>query len=205
MPLYEIATLTIAVGTLAKALPRIQAYMAQGPAQGTLRACWHCDLGPLNEIMVVRDFADDGVRLAERDRLATAGNAFGIGEFTTAMRAETFRLFPWLPPIAAGSPGPYYEVREYTVRSAGMIDRLRQWEEALPQRLQRSPLVAAMYAVEGIMPRYVHIWPYASLDARAEIRARAIADGIWPPKGGIDSLLTMRNGIYVPAPFSPLR
>lgn len=133
------------------------------------------------------------------------GNAFGIGEHTNGMSSATFTMFPFLPPLAAGSPGPFFEVRTYTLRPSGLAPIMAAWEGALPKRIARSPLAGAMYAIDGDTPRYMHIWPYASLDARFSIRATAVADGVWPPKGGPDHILTMRNSIYTAAPYSPLR
>ena len=62
-----------------------------------------------------------------------------------------------------------------------------------------------MYALDGTVPRFLNIWPYKSVDERSRIRAEAVKDGIWPPKGGPAHLTTMESTIYVPAPFSPLR
>ncbi len=62
-----------------------------------------------------------------------------------------------------------------------------------------------MYSVTGLTPRFMHIWPYKSLDERHRIRAKAVETGIWPPPGGPDRLVTMQNDIYLAAPFSPIR
>jgi hypothetical protein len=202
---YEVARLTVPVAAAGQALPSIETYMASGGPRGTLRACWHSDIGALNEIMVIREFASDADCLSERERLVREGNAFGIGELTLHMALDTYTLFPFLPPIGPGADGPYYEVRSYTLRPSGLQKVMDGWQAALPKRLERSPLAAAMYALEGATPAFMHIWPYRSLDARFAIRAAAVADGVWPPKGGPDHILTMRNAIYVPAPFSPLK
>jgi len=57
----------------------------------------------------------------------------------------------------------------------------------------------------GPLNKFVHIWPYESLNHRAEIRAEAAAKGIWPPKGGGDELLRQDNKILFAAPFSPIQ
>jgi hypothetical protein len=75
----------------------------------------------------------------------------------------------------------------------------------VPERTTRSPLIGAMYALDGTVPRFLNIWPYKSVDERSRIRAEAVKDGIWPPKGGPAHLTTMESTIYMPAPFSPLR
>ena len=201
---YDVITIALPVGNVPKALPGIERYCSN-TAHGMLRACWTSDIGALNEILIIRDFASDSEHIEERERMVRDGNAFGIGEHINAMSVATFTLFPFLPPIGEGSSGPFYEVRTYTLRPSGLAPTMAGWEAALPTRLERSPLTAAMYAIEGDTPRFMHIWPYASLDARFKIRATAVADGVWPPKGGPDNFVTMRNAIYIAASFSPLK
>ena len=46
----------------------------------------------------------------------------------------------------------------------------------------------------------VHIWPYEDLEQRADVRARAIADGGWPPDNN-ELILDARSEIYLAAPF----
>ncbi|MFS8608736.1 MAG: NIPSNAP family protein [Gammaproteobacteria bacterium] len=62
-----------------------------------------------------------------------------------------------------------------------------------------------MYSLDG-PTRFTQIWPYESANARAEIRAKTVADGVWPPKGGPDWLTAnMTSTLAVPLPFSPLQ
>lgn len=201
---YDVVTFTVPVGNVPKALPGIERYCSNA-IHGTLRACLTSEIGALNEIMIIRDFGSDGERIEERERMLRDGNAFGIGEFINGMTASTFTLFPFVPPMVAGVQGPFFELRSYTMRPSGLTPTMAAWEAALPKRILRSPLTAAMYAIEGELPRFMHIWPYPSLDERLRIRSAAVADGVWPPKGGPDHLLTMRNAICIAAPFSPLK
>ena len=67
------------------------------------------------------------------------------------------------------------------------------------------PLALAGHAEHGEVNSYLHIWPYESLNHRAEIREKARAAGAWPPPGGGDMLLTQANKIMLPASFSPLQ
>ncbi len=79
------------------------------------------------------------------------------------------------------------------------------WDNAVPEHVKRSPLIGAMYALDGTVPPFLNIWPYKSVDECSRIRAEAVKDGIWLPKGGLAHLTTMESTIYVPAPFTPLR
>ncbi|MBA3506249.1 MAG: NIPSNAP family protein [Betaproteobacteria bacterium] len=200
---YEVATITIPVGATSRLLPKIGDYLAAG-ANGKLCACWYSDIGALNQIMVIREFASDAELIAERGRMALAGNPFGIGEFVVDLAVDSFTPFPFLPPLAPGDAGPFYEVRAYTLRPSALAPMLEAWRAAIPARIKFSPLAIAMYAVEGA-PRFMHAWPYQSLNERQRIRTAAVAAGVWPPKGGQDHLLTMRSSIFLAAPFSPLK
>ena len=42
------------------------------------------------------------------------------------------------------------------------------------------------------------------LEERRRLRAKAIADGVWPPPGGPEQFTVQRTEIFLPAPFSPL-
>jgi len=50
----------------------------------------------------------------------------------------------------------------------------------------------------------LHIWPYASLEQRLDVRSRAVADGVWPPENSGPQLQKMNSTVYLPASFSPL-
>ena len=65
--------------------------------------------------------------------------------------------------------------------------------------------VVAMVALDGPL-RFTNIWAYESLNARSQIRAEAVAQGIWPPKGGPAHLTTqMVSTIGLPTAVSPLK
>jgi hypothetical protein len=62
-----------------------------------------------------------------------------------------------------------------------------------------------MVALDGPL-RFTNIWPYPSLDARSQARSQAVAQGIWPPKGGPAHLSTdMVSTIALPTAVSPLK
>lgn len=202
---YQVATLTVPIGATPKALPLIRADLASRSAQGRLLACWTSDIGPLNQIMVLRGFAGDAELAAERERVLLGGNPFGIAELIDEMRLDTYAPFPFLPPIEPGADGPFYEVRVYGIKPAGLAPTIEAWRHAVEPRSRISPLVTAMYALDGVTPRFMNIWAYKSLDQRQQARGDAVAQGIWPPKGGPAHLTTLHSSFFLPADFSPLR
>lgn len=79
------------------------------------------------------------------------------------------------------------------------------WRKAVRRRTggEYSSVYGAFYATSGRVPRYLHIWPYGSLEQRLDVRTRAVADGAWPPENSAPQLLDMHSTIYVPADFPP--
>lgn len=205
MQRYELATLTTAIGAAGKAAPAIEAWCREGDARGRLLGCWASEIGALNQMLVLRGFDTEADLQAERARTLSSASPFGCAEWLAGLTLDSYAPFPDLPPVEPGAYGPVYEVRTYVLKQGGLEPTLAAWKAALPARLELSRLVIAMYALDGA-PRFTHIWPYASLNDRAAIRADSVARGIWPPKGGPDWLTPdMRSTICLPTAVSPLR
>lgn len=203
--LYEIATLRIGLGTMPAVAAGIEAAAKAEGAHGTLIGCWSSEIGPLNEVYVLRGFADEAALEAERAGRRRDTNPFGCAEALVGLTFDGYAPFPFLPPVATGRHGGVYEIRTYRLKPGGVQPTIAAWEAAVPARVRLSPLVIAMYALDG-PARFTHIWPFASLDDRAAIRAESVRQGIWPPKGG-PAWLTgeMRSTVALPMAISPLR
>ncbi|CAN7172392.1 NIPSNAP family protein [Bosea sp. LjRoot9] len=201
---YEIATLTVKLGKAASVVAGIDAYVKAPEAKGTLLGCWTSEIGTLNEIFVLRGFADDAELQAERRRALDTTNPFGAGDDIARLQFDSYAPFPFLPPVKPAKLGKVYEIRTYKLKPGGVPATVAAWEAAVPERVKLSPLVVAMHALDG-PPRFTHIWPFASLDARASVRADSVAKGIWPPKGGPEWLTgEMHSTIALPTTISPL-
>jgi hypothetical protein len=153
---------------------------------------------------VLRGFDDHALLLGERERILRTTDPFGAGDTIASLNFDSYAPFPFLPPVKPGKYGAVYEIRTYKLKHGGVPHTIAAWEAAVPARCELSPLSIAMYALDG-PPRFTHIWPFASLDARAAVRADSVAKGIWPPKGGPDWLTgEMRSIIGLPTAISPL-
>jgi hypothetical protein len=207
MRFFEMITFTVRVRTVAQALARIEKALAAPEVGGTLMGCWASEIGQLNQIALLRGYTDENQRQTERERFLLGGEAFGINEFITDLRIENYSLFPFLKPLSAGKHGPFYEMRVYDLVSAGLQPTLDGWAKAIEPRTaeQYSAVYAAFYATDGALPRYLHIWPWATLEQRLQVRTQAVADGVWPPENSGPQLRDMRSTIYLPAEFSPLQ
>jgi hypothetical protein len=202
---YELATLTIKIGSVPAVTAGIDAYTKDAAAKGQLLGCWMSDIGALNKVFVLRAFDDMATLAHERSRALNSANPFNCGDVLTAMDLVSYAPFPWMPPVAPGAFGPFYEIRTYKLKHGGLPATMALWEQAVPARIKLSPLLVAMTTLDG-PPRFTHIWPYPSLDTRATIRASAVAQGIWPPKGGPDWLTgDMTSTVTVPLANSPLK
>ena len=201
--IYDVVTLTVNVGATGDALAKIREAAPAGGA--TLLGVWFSDIGTLGKIMILRSFESADAQVAARKQMLLEGNPFGTAGLITDVTTDSYAPFPFLPPIATGEFGAVYEMRVYGIKLAGLQPTIDAWEKAIPERIKASPLVGAMYALDGASPRFLNIWPYASLNDRSRIRGETVKQGIWPPKGGPANLTTMESTIYMPAPFSPLR
>jgi hypothetical protein len=200
--LYDVTTITVRPNTQQKALAVLKDQLAN--ARG-LVACWFTDIGALNRIMIIRAVDDLAANLSEHRALLVSRNPFGIGDLIDEMTMDIYSAFDCVAPVAPGDMGPFYEVRTYMFRPDGVAPTEQLWREWLPKRAKVSPILTAMMSATGQVARFMHIWPYKSLDERARLRAKAVANKVWPPPGGPEQFVSMQNDIYMPAPFSPLR
>lgn len=205
MTYYELATLTVTLGGANKAAPGIKAFATDGNAKGRMVGVFASEIGRLNEVYVLREFESENDLLAERERTRRAANPFGAGDVLVGLTLDSYRKFDFLPPVDVDIVGPFYEIRTYEIKRDGLEQTLSAWKAAVPVRTSRSPLVVAMYGIDG-HNRFVNIWSYGSLNERQGVRSQAVADGIWPPKNGPAALTqNMTSTIALPLAVSPLQ
>ena len=206
---YELATMTLPFGTAGNAATQVQAFSSAADAKGELLGCWFTDIGVLNQMVVLRGFASLADLQAERDRTQKSSSPFGCGDIYQSLEQHSYQGFPWMKPVRpsteSGINGPVYEIRTYGIKPGGVQATIDLWEQYVPPREKLSPCVVAMVALDGPL-RFTNIWAYPTLDARSKARADAVAQGIWPPKGGPAHLTTaMVSTIALPSAVSPLK
>ena len=199
---YDVTLATIRPGTHPQALAAIEKTLTDDLG---LLACWYCDIGAHNRILIIRKSADAAKVIENRFAALSARNPLGIGEFITDLSLDTYASFDFMPPLRPGAHGPCYEVRSYVLKPDGLAPTIELWRKSVPGRVSVSPVLAAMVAVTGAAIRFMHIWPYKSYDERARLREKAVADSVWPPPGGPSHLVSQQADIYLPAAFSPMR
>ena len=201
---YDVTIITVRPGTERNALARLKQTLPSLVGDELL-ACWYSDLGALSRILLLRAASNIARIHADREKIVRTENPFGVGEYIAGMSMDTYVSFPFMQPLTAGQFGPVFEVRSYVFKPDGVPPTIELWRKWVPGRAKLSPLLAAMHSITGTVRRFMHIWPYAGLDERARLRAKAVADKVWPPPGGPDHFIAMQSDIYLPADFSPIR
>lgn len=205
MNYYEIITLKTIIFGAGKAADGIQSFLNAPDAKGTLCGAWFADVGNLNEVYLLRSFDSMDDLVAERNRIRLSENPFNCVDLLVNIEMDSYIPLDFMPPVKAGEFGPLYEIRTYHTRLNGLAPTIEKWREAVPPRTEMSELTIAMYSLDG-GPRFTQIWPYKDANQRAEIRAKSVAEGVWPPKGGPDFLTPdMTSTLAYPMAFSPLK
>jgi hypothetical protein len=207
----ELVTLTLRAGILrnparlAQATGSITGFVEASPPGGNLLGCWVSEFGPQNRVLLLRTFDSLEAMQAERLRVLDSADPFVPAEMLAGIAFESFRQFPFLPPITPGSPGPYFEFRTYVLKIGGLAPTIAAWEKGVPPRVKLSPLVTAMHSLDG-EPRFIHVWAYRTLAERERIREEAFATGAWPSPGA-PAFLTenLRTELWMPTVISKLR
>jgi NIPSNAP len=213
--IYEVRTYDIKPQTL----PEVEARFAEGyevrKKFSPLAAFWHTEIGPLNQIIHVWPYKD----LEERTRIrATAAKESGgkwppkTTEFLVNQRTDIFNQFDFSPELKPGNQGPFFEMRIYTYVPGQLPNLTKAWAHALPYRLKFGPVTALWYSELGGLNKFIHIWPYKTLDERWAMRNKIRETGDWPPsaaakKAGLPvyQLAMQENKIVMPSAFSPLQ
>ncbi|GAA2437254.1 NIPSNAP family protein [Actinomadura vinacea] len=203
--LYELATLSLRLRAVPKALPGIEAYTGESGTAGRLLGCWETEIGEIvTRLLVLRGFDSAAELAGERRRVLFGSDPFGIGEYLTGMKLETYEPFPFLSDVTPGEYGGVYEFRTYELAIGGLAPTMAGWEQAVPERTSMYPLTVAMYGLDGV-PRITHIWPFPDLNARAAIRKESYDRGIWPPPNGPENIKRATSTIAIPTAISSLR
>lgn len=204
--IYEIRTYMLKVGTVGKVLDLFAEGIERRQEFSTLAGFFYTDIGPLNQIIHI--WAYESLDERARVRVESSKTDYWppkITEHLFDMKSEVFKPFPFIPAFEPGNHGPCYELRYYDMAPRSIPDSMEAWKTAAPERAKRSPIVAALHSDLGTLNKMVHIWGYKDLDERREIRLKAEADGVWPPKGAGGRAQMQMTKIMYPAPFSPLQ
>ena len=165
---------------------------------------FHTEFGPLNEVIHIWPYESFEARDRARSESATdPGWPPEVAHLILNQRVEIVTPFPFVPEWHPGSDGPIYELRQYVFQPGKLPEVMENWKASLPERLKASkPALIGSVEFGPSANSFIHIWPYASLEQRNEVRAQASATGKWPPAGG-ENYLSQSNKLMLPAAYSP--
>ena len=172
-----------------------------------LAAFWHTEVGPLNQVIHVWPYDSFEQRVHIRAEAISKGIwPPNTQEFIVSQTSEVYLPAPFSPPLEPRTLGGIYEIRMYSFAAGAIPGVIARWGEKIGERVKLSPLVGAWYSEIGPLNKWMHIWAYQDANHRAQVRAEAVAKGIWPPgSAAAGVLLKQENLLAVPASFSPLR
>ena len=203
--IYELRTYTLKVRALDTVIKLFAERLEHRLKYSPLAGFWYTDIGPLNQIIHLWPYKDLDERAAVRAAFSKDPNwPPPIMEHIVKMESDLITPFPFMSEIQPGKPGPVYELRSY-ILYPGTIPKLRDaWAEKWAGRIKVTPNVLCGTTEFGELNKLIHIWPYNSLEHRAQVRKQVVEQKVWPPDTG-QYLQTMQNKIMLPAAFSPLQ
>ena len=202
--IYSVCKIEVPPAKHNAALAGVKKAIDEGRVAGTLTGCWYCEIGRLNRVLAIFAYRSADALAADRDAILRSGDPLGVTDVARDVTFEAFATFPGVDFMTPGPAGPVYEIREYRLKRSGLAATFAAWDKVLDARRKVSPLATVMYALDGVVPRFMHIWPFATLNDRMRLRAEAVTQGIWPPPGGLEHIEAMQSEIFLPAAFSPL-
>jgi len=203
--IYEVRTYMLKPGTVVECEKRFAEALPHREKYSPLGAFWHTELGPLNQIIHVWPYESLQQRLEIRTQAAKDPNwPPKILDLVEHMDSEIFLPAPFMEPLGKKQLGGIYEMRSYMYQPGSLPEVLARWAEAIPQRVQLSPLAACWYSDIGTLNKFVHIWAYKDFEERGRIRAESTKLSTWPPKTR-EFLVSQTTKILFPALFSPMQ
>ena len=211
--IHELRTYAVQPGKLAEYVEKSGsiARPIRGDRCGKLVGYWSTELGPLNQVVHMWEYADLAARTAARAGLAT--DERWVKEYLPVSGPllqwqENMILVPvdWYP-IRSTSGMGIHELRIYRLQPGKTAAYMAVAREAIPVRERYSAPLGFWTTEIGPLNTVVHIWPYRDLGHRTEARAAAWADPAWQAAVGKLSALsqTQESKLLIPTAFSPLR
>ncbi|HZA22731.1 MAG TPA: NIPSNAP family protein [Dehalococcoidia bacterium] len=206
--IYEMRTYTLKPGKVAEFEERFAQRLPYREKHSPLGAFWHTEFGPLNQVIHVWPFENLQHRQEVRDAMAKDPDLQRMRgtDLIANQESEICIPAPFMRPLGGDQElGNYYEMRSYTFLPGAIPGLIESWAKAIPQREEYSPLAAGMFTELGGLNKWIHIWPYQSLEDRNRIRAETRQSGAWPPGGSYrESMIRQENKMLIPAAFSPM-
>jgi hypothetical protein len=211
--IHELRRYTIKPGKLADYIQKSGTVgrPIRGDRYGRLLGYWSTELGPLNQVVHLWEFADLAARTAARAGLAKderwAKEYLPVSQaLLEAQENLILAPFDWAPFRPTSGMG-LHELRVYRLHPGKVGAYGEVMREALPIREKHSAPVGYWFVEIGPLNTVVHLWAYRDLAHRTEVRKALAADTAWQAAAGrLPPLLQAQEAtILVPTSFSPCR
>src|SRR5262245_22815521 len=130
---YDVTIVTVRPGVEQKALAHLKETLPSVAGDGLL-ACWYCDIGAPNRILLLRAEAEIMRMHDDREKRLRSREPLGVGVYVAATSIDPYGSCPFMPPMAAGQYGPVFEVRTYVFRRGGVPATHELWRKGVPGR-----------------------------------------------------------------------
>jgi hypothetical protein len=183
----------------------------RGDRFGKLVGYWTTELGPLNQVVHIWEYADLAARAEARAGLARDERwvkEYLPGSTPLLVSQENMILVPadWYPLRPTAGMGTY-ELRTYRLYPGKVAEWMGHFRAGLSAREKYSAPVGVWATEIGPLNTVAHLWAYRDPNHRAEVRKAASADPAWKEAvGKLGPLMQqMESRLLVPTDFSPLR
>jgi len=183
----------------------------RGDRFGKLLGYWSTELGPLNQVVHLWEFADLAARTAARAGLAKDERwvkeylpvSTPLLESQENMILSPFDWAPYRPTTGMG----IHELRVYRLHPGKAAAYSETMREVLPIREKHSAPVGYWLVEIGALNTIVHLWGYRDLAHRAEVRGALRDDAAWQAAAGrlMPFLQGQEATILVATEYSPCR
>lgn len=173
---------------------------------------WTTEIGELNQAVHLWEYEDFAHRT--RVRAALAADQEWQQKFLSRIRPCLLHqasavLIPsdaW--PFTPGSGHGIYELRYYRLLPGTVGEWLAKFRTGLEARATYGNAPVGVWTAElGGLNMVYHLWGYADLQARADLRKKCANDPVWAEvvRTANPLMLEMNTKILVPTDFSPMR
>lgn len=193
------------VGAVPQALGRFAERLPGRTKVSPIAGFFQSEVGMLNQIHMLWPYAD----LAERERcraIKVENYPPPMGDIGVELEVRIWNAAPFTPKIELRSYGNLYEIRTYNYAAGAIPKVMEAWATRIEERQKYSPLVFAGFSEFGVQNLWLHIWAYKDFAHRAQVREEVHAKGVWPPRGGPETVPQRQQNILVsPTALSPWR
>jgi hypothetical protein len=211
--IHELRRYTIKPGKLAEYVEKSGSIgrPIRGDRYGKLLGYWSTELGPLNQVVHLWEFADLAARTTARAGLAKDERWVkeylpATGPLLEAQENMILSPFDWAPYRPTTGMG-LHELRVYRLHPGKTAAYGEAMRDSLPIRKKHSSPVGYWLVEIGPLNTVVHLWVYKDLAHRAEVRKALAADAAWQSAAGrlMPLLQSQEATILVPTSHSPCR